>query len=225
VRLVEQADLDEEGPGCVVQPYAPLVSATPEYYERLLEAFPDPDSLTVLIVAGSSREQVAAVLDVDLGKPADDAASDEEESTAWAISEISGGVLAVESTGYGDPTLTALRALAENGGASAVVRNNAQGHLRFGCARDGELLFDDNEYMYIEDPSVVPPELRPLFDLAWDDLEDLDSDDEGPDGFAVGLAMAEAITGVEVTTDQVAMAYEGEGFAAPSLVYVGAGDE
>lgn len=203
------------------------MTATPEYYQQVGDAFPDTEGLTVLTVSGRSRDQVAAALDTDLSKPVDDGWSDDENQTAWAILEVSGGVLAVESTGYGDPTLAALRALSENGGAAAVVRSNIQAHLRFGCARNGELLFDDDEYMYIDDPHVVPEELRPLFDLAWDDLEGgaTEEDEEGPDGFVVGLAMAELITGVEVTSDQVAALYQSGFFAAPSLVYVGSLDE
>lgn len=196
------------------------VTATPEYYERVVDAFQDTESLTVLTVAGRSRDQVAAVLGVDLNQPVDDGWSDNVHETGWAILEIAGGVLAVELSGYGDPALPALLALSENGGASAVVRSNIQANLRFGCARNGELLFDDNEYIYIDDPAVVPGELRPLFDLAWDDLEGDDEDDEMPDGFVVGLAMAEVITGVQLTADQVAMAYESGFFKAPSLVYV-----
>ena len=136
-------------------------------------------------------------------------------------------MLAVETTGYGDPTLAALKALSGKDGAAAVVRHNVQAHLRFGCARNGELLFDDDEYMYVDDPDVVPRELRPLFDLAWDDLEgDEDDDDEGTDGFAVGLAMAEFVTGIELTSDSVTEVCTRQTFfLAPGLVYARALDE
>ena len=70
----------------------------------------------------------------------------------------------------------------------AVVRHNIQAHLRFGAARDGELVFDDDEYLYVEDPSSVPAELRPLFDLVWVDLDlDHDLDDDGPGFRGPGL--------------------------------------
>lgn len=199
------------------------MAATPEYYEQLIETFPDTESQTVLVVAGASRDRVALALDVDLSRMLEEGW--DEDSAGWAILDVPGGALAIEGTGYGDPTRAALRVLSENGGAAAVVRHNIQGHLRFGCARDGELLFDDDEYMYIEDPSVVPAELRPLFDLAWDDLEGEELDEDRADGFAVGLAMAELVTGIELTADQVAAAHESGYYAAPSLVYASSLDE
>lgn len=198
--------------------------ATPDYYDRITEAFPDTESLTVLVVAGATREQVAGILRIDLGTPARDALA--EDSTGWALVEIPGGVLATEPTGYGDPTCDALRELSSVGSAAAVVRHNIQAHLRFGCARGGELLFDDDEYIYIDDPEVVPADLRPLFDLVWDDLEDGEDDfDDGPDPFAVGLAMAELVTGVELTTEHVARVSQADMFEAPTLVYASALDE
>lgn len=112
----------------------------------------------------------------------------------------------------------ALRVLTEGDRAAAVVRSNIQAHLRFGGARDGVLVFDD-DYMYLESPDDVLSELRPLFDLAWDDLGSDDADGQAPDGFAVGLAMAELITGVEITAEHGAVIDGLEFFWAPSLVY------
>ena len=195
--------------------YALVVVATAEYYRELVEAFPDAESLTVLVVARATREEVATALSVDLGAPVADPWED-EGSTGWAIGEVPGGVLAVEETGYGDPTRAALRTLSANG-AAAVVRSNVQGHVRFGCATDGRLLFDDDEYMFIQDPGAVPAQLRPLFDLAWTDLDEGEGD--GPDGFVVGLAMAEAITGVELEPVHVAQVLDSGYFSAPTLVY------
>jgi len=197
------------------------VTATLEYYEQLLDAFPDLESLTVLVVSGASRAQVAAALDIDLNEPVDvDYSGDSPDTTGWAALEIPGGVLAVELSGYGDPTNAALRTLSDSGGTAAVVRDNVLAHVRFGCARDGELLFDADEFMYVEDPSAAPAELRPLFDLAWDDLQ---GDDQGvddmPSPFAVALAMAERITGVELTADQVATVHDSQFFKTPTLVY------
>jgi len=197
------------------------VTATLEYYEQLLDAFPDLESLTVLIVSGASRDQVAAALGIDLNEPVDiDYWGDNPDTTGWAALEIPGGVLAVELSGFGDPTTHALCSLSENGGAAAVVRSNIQGHMRFGCARDGELLFDDNEFMYVEDPSAVPTELRPLFDLVWEDPDGDERDmDEMPSPVAVGLAMAELITGIELTADQVGAVHGSQLFKTPTLVY------
>jgi Family of unknown function (DUF6461) len=207
-------------PAGVARTLAP-VTATPEYYAELLEAFPDPESLTVLVVARASTAEVAAELSIDLRRVVDsDEAAGDEESTAWALLDVPGGVLAVEPTGFGDPTLATLARLSSGGRAAAVVRTNVLAHQRFGAARDGEVTFDDNEYMYVDDPGVVPTELRALFDLVWDDLsEDSDEDDEGPDGVPVGLAMAEVVTGLEVTTAQVEALLDSPFHPAPRQTY------
>lgn len=136
-------------------------------------------------------------------------------------------MLGTEVSGYGDPTLSALRSLSAGGGACAVVRDNVQAQTRFGCARDGEVLFDADEYTWIEDPGVVPAELRPLFDLAWDDSDDDDADDDAddeadedsPSPYAVGLAMAEVVTGLRFGEDQLHQLTAGPYFAAPTQRY------
>ncbi|TYL54982.1 hypothetical protein FXB39_05095 [Nocardioides sp. BGMRC 2183] len=186
-----------------------------------MEEFPDDEGLTILIAAGISRVAAAEALGVDLGKPTghpwDESA--EADFSAWALMEIPGGVLAIEETGYGDPSLEALRGLSSVGGAAAVVRNNIQAHLRFGCAKDGELLFDADEFMFVQDPTLVPGELRFLFDLVWDDLDSDELDEDAPDGFAVGLAMAEVITGIEVSAEMAAEVNRSGFFKGPYLVY------
>lgn len=201
--------------------YAPRVAASVEHYERVLEEFPDDEGLTILIAAGISRVAAAEALGVDLGKPTghpwDESA--EADFSAWALMDIPGGVLAIEETGYGDPSLGALRELSSVGGAAAVVRNNIQAHLRFGCAKHGELLFDADEFMFVSDPTPVPGELRSLFDLVWDDLDSDELDEDAPDGFAVGLAMAEVITGIEVSADMAAEVNRSGFFKGPYLVY------
>ncbi len=202
-------------------PQAAGATASLEYHEQLLDAFPDLESLTVLIVSGASRDQVATALGIDLKEPVGaDHWVDNEVSTGWAALEVPGGVLAIETSGYGDPTNAALRALSDNGGTAAVVRSNIDGHVRFGSARDGELLFDDNEFMYVEDPSPVAAELRPLLDLVWEDpdCDELDVD-EIPSPFAVGLAMAELVTGIELTADDVDAVHGSQFFKTPTLVY------
>jgi hypothetical protein len=205
-------------------PYAPAVTATVEFYEQVLSAFPDADSLTVLVAAGVTRDEVLASLRADLDRRVEDAWDFGPRSTAWAAIEVPGGVLAVELSGFGDPSLADLGALSK-GGAAAVVRSNILGHGRFGCARAGEVSFDDDEFTYIDDPERVPAELRPLFDAAWDDLEDEDEDEGGGEGradpFPTGLAMAELITGIELTKDQVAALLETDFFLAPSGRYPG----
>jgi len=195
------------------------VAATVEYYDELIKAFHDFDGLTVLVVADASRESVARVLGIDLGSPHQPRDVNLELS-AWALLEVPGGVLAIEWSGYGDPSLAQLRSLTRDGGTAAVVRDNIQAHIRFGYARDGEVLFDEDEYVYDADPDEVPSELRPLFDLVYDDLEDDDEDeDDAPSAFVVGLAMAELVTGVELTAAQVEAVTSGDVFEAPALVY------
>src|SRR3954447_14076421 len=144
--------------------YAPRVPATVEYYAEVVAAFPDTESLTVLTVAGATRAQVAAQLGVDVLEPVEEDAWADSDRWAWALLEIPGGVVAVELSGFGDPSNDDLASLSTN--AAAVVRSNILAHYRFGCARAGELVFDDDEYIFIRDPNTVPLELRDLFDLA-----------------------------------------------------------
>jgi hypothetical protein len=197
--------------------YAPAVAATVEFYEQVLSAFPDRESLTVLVAAGTTRDAVLAGVGADLSNPAEDAWDFHTRSAAWAAIEVPGGVLAVELSGYGDPSLADLASLSK-AGAAALVRCNIQAHHRFGAARAGELIFDDDEYIYLRDPDRIPAELRPLFDAAWVDL-DSDDDDERADPLATGLAMAEMVTGIELPEGQVAAIFDAEFFLAPSPRY------
>lgn len=193
-----------------------------EYYDELVDAFGDAESLTLLVVAGATRDSVARALDLDLHAPVGHPWDEKHDSdyVAWALIEIDGGVLGVEHTGYGDPTVAALQAMTRDGAAAAVVRSNVQAHLRFGCARDAEVLFDAHEFMYVDDPVEVPAELRPLFDLVWDDLEGEGEDaDDGPDPFAVGMAMAEAVTGLELTAEEAMLVAAAQFFRGPSMTY------
>lgn len=175
-----------------------------EHYSEMCEEL-DLEELTVLVVAGATVEDVKAVVLAEAGLGADDAANDDEVSF-YGFVDVAGGVLAMEHTGYADPSVAALLRLSAGARSAAVVRDNIQAHLRFGAARDGTLLFDDDEFTFIdaEDRSRVPDELRPLFDLAW---VDVDSDDEGEDDegnpIAVALAMAEATTGVVLTLEDL----------------------
>ncbi|SDC36838.1 DUF6461 domain-containing protein [Nocardioides lianchengensis] len=192
-----------------------------EHYESLLAEGPfDTESLTVLVVAGATQQDVATALGIDLAAdPTEYPEADDEEFSAYAITDVEGGVLAVEHSGYADPSLDALRALSAGGRSVAVVRDNIQAHVRFGCARDGEVVFDDDEYLFLDDPSPVPAELRPLFDLAWVDPEDEDAEDDA-DAVAVGLAMAEVVTGLRLTAEDLQRVADSGYRLAPSLVYL-----
>jgi hypothetical protein len=187
------------------------------HYQDLAAVAPDLEQLTVLVVAGSGRRVVAGALGADLSTSTDPWDTPEGQ-TAWAILEVPGGVLAVERSGFGDPGLDVLAKVSADGGAAAVVRSNILAHVRFGCAKDGSVLFDDDEYMYIEDPEIVPPELRPLFDLVWDDLTS-EPDENRPDGFVVGLALSELVTGVVLKAEEVAAVFETTFHAAPTMRY------
>ena len=192
------------------------MTATVEFYEQVLSAFPDAESLTVVTVAGMTRDDVLAQLGADLSDPVPDGWDDDEESTAWAAIDVPGGVVAVELTGYGDPSRADLAALSRQG-AAAVVRSNIQAHYRFGCAEGGDLVFDDDEYVYVSDRSQVPHRLRALFDAAWVDLDEGEDDEADP--LATGLAMAEVVTGVTIAGEQVASLLESGFYRAPSQRY------
>ncbi len=189
------------------------MAATVEYYDELMDSLGDPESLTVLVVAGASRDAVARALDVDLHEPVGHPWDDKQgaDYSAWALVEIDGGVLGVEYTGYADPSLTALEAMTRGGGAAAVVRSNLQSHVRFGCARDAEVLFDAHEFRYVDESAGVPAELRQLFDQV--------RDDDAIGGVAVALAMAEVVTGLELTYDEAMLVNAAQFFRGPSTAY------
>lgn len=189
------------------------MAATVDYYDNLVDSFGDSESLTLLVVAGATRDRVARALEVDLHEPVCHPWDEDGESdyAAWALVEIDGGVLGVEYTGYGDPTVDALRAMSRDGGAVAVVRSNIETHLRFGCARDAEVLFDASEHLSVDDPDQVPGELRPFIDLVGE---------EEADAFVVGLAMAEVVTGLELTSQEALLLASAQFFRGPTLVGV-----
>ena len=154
------------------------------------------------MVRGASVPDVIHALG---GVPLDDVPEDELDGdepiwTTYRLSVIEGGVLASEYTGYADPPNSVLVALSQGGRAAAVVRDNIQAHCRFGYARDGVLLFDDDEYRFREDRDSVPQEIRTLFDLAWFDLTKDDSEALEEDTSAVSFAMAEVATGIRLTS-------------------------
>ena len=189
-----------------------------EYAEIVESAGLDSESLTIVLVAGGSRDEVLRLLGAEAAAGADTFA-DSETHSAYAATDVRGGVVALEHSGYADPSPRVLAALSSLGGTAAVSRSNIQGNVRFGCARDGDLVFDSNEFMYVEEDERddVPSELRPLFDSVWDDLE---SDDVPEDTTGdVGLAMAALWTGVSPTTDDLRRAV-GQGYhRTPSMTY------
>lgn len=195
------------------------MSASPDYYAALLENFFDLESITVLVAAGATQAEVAEALSIDMSMAPTEYPEHDEEGSAYAMVDVDGGVLAVELSGYADPSRSALRRLSSNGRAAAVVRDNIQAHLRFGCARDGQIVFDDHEYTYAKDLERVPAELNELFLEAWIDPE-TPTDDVEFNGFEVGLAMAEVITGIRLTDRDLRRVMRAGFRSAPSLLYV-----
>lgn len=172
-----------------------------EHYSEICDEL-DFEELTVLVVAGAGVEDVRAVVLAEAELGPDDTVSDDQVSS-YGFVAVEGGVLGMEHTGYADPSVAALVRLSAAGRSAAVVRDNIQAHLRFGGARDGALLFDDDEFTFIDaaDRSRVPHELRALFDLAWVDVDADDDDTDEGNPIAVALAMAETVTGVVLTAD------------------------
>jgi hypothetical protein len=197
------------------------VTVEPEHYASLLEESGlDGESLTVVLVGGADLASAARALGLDLDQPLDgQGILDEEEWSAYALVEVDGGVVAIESTGYADPSLDALGLLSAPSGRAAVVRSNIQAHVRFGCARDGVVVFDDDEYAFTEDPDAVPDELRDLFALARMDLDGDGEADDDADWLGVGWAMAESFTGVRVSAADLETLAEVPSYRARSLVY------
>ena len=177
----------------------------PSHYEAMFEdAGIDRESLTVLLVRGGTRADVLRLLGSEATsneEPYPDL--DDDDYSGYALAEVDGGVVAFEHTGYADPSPRVLGALSALGGAAAVTRDNIMAHERFGCARDGVVLFDADEFRYVEEreKESVPPELRPLFESASANLES-ESDDAADGGF-VAYAMAATHTGVVVTSDDL----------------------
>ncbi|WP_170970283.1 DUF6461 domain-containing protein [Nocardioides jishulii] len=117
-----------------------------------------------------------------------------EDLSAYTFLQVGRGVLAWEPWGFADPPRRLLAELSRDGATSAVVTDNIESMTRFGYARDGHVVFDAHEYAFVDSIDEIPAEVRDLARLAWNDLT-------GPlvetsDYAAVGLAMAEKVTGV-----------------------------
>ena len=194
----------------------------PVRYEAMFEeAGIDGESLTVLLVRGADRADVLQLLGAEAGSNGEPYPDLEDmDYSGYALAEVDDGVVAFEHTGYADPSARVLGALSELGGSAAVTRSNIQAHERFGCARDGVVVFDADEFMYVEqhEKESVPPELREIFDRVWVDL-DADGDGEGADGFT-GYAMAATHTGVVVTGEDLGRAVQQGYHRVRTLTYL-----
>jgi len=193
-----------------------------QYADMFEDAGIDDESLTVLLVRGGTKADVVRILGADATASTDEFPDlDDEDWSAYALAEVEGGVVAFEHTGYADPHPRVLAELSTLGGAAAVARSNIQAHERFGCARDGVVLFDADEFMYVDagEKEAVPAELRPMFDSAWVDLSAEDDADTDVSGY-VAFAMAVAHTGVVVTGDDLSRAVQEGYHRVRSLTYL-----
>lgn len=125
---------------------------------------------------------------------ADEKALRRGNGSGYSVVQVGNGVIAYEETGFADPPRRLLAALSQDGVASAVATENIESMTRFGYARDGEIVFDNAEYAFVDDLDQIPAEVRDLAALTYDDLT-------GPmvataDWFYVAMAMAEKVTGL-----------------------------
>jgi len=203
----------------------PDVNPAPEACFALLNAAHlDSESMTYLVVAGGTRETVLSALGADMDHVVADLSDvDFENFSAYAVAEVEGGVIAIERSGYADPSTHALGLMSAGGGAAAVARSNIQAHERFGCARDGVLIFDDNEFTFIdrEKRAKLPLELVAVFDSAWVDLDE-DEDDVDADlaGLFTAMAMVTVFTGVSATAQDLQRAQDGGYYRVRTFTYL-----
>lgn len=191
---------------------------TPEDCAQLLESSPvDSESVTYVLVTGAYAGEVATALGADLGEPArtwleDEVMSDDGDTSSYAFAELAGGVVAVEPSGYADPTLDVMRRLSQGGRTVAVARSNIQAHCRFGYARDGEIVFDSHEYAFVRDLDSVPAEVRDTVSHVVGETDDVD-------WLASAMAMATEVTGLLVTAESLERAVAGGFYPVPGLQY------
>lgn len=165
---------------------------------------------TLLLVTGSSVEAVLSLLGasahpVSLGRW-------DDSGSAYAATTVPGGVLAIELSGFADPSSETLARLS-SGGAAAVAAGGGEATERFACARDGVVEWEASDWdmLDIEEIAEVPIQLRGLFDTAWRSLDATDDeDDPDVDPSAVAVAMAEEFTGLRVTRADVAGLVDGD---------------
>lgn len=154
---------------------------------------------TWLVASPMTVEEAKAILlgpDPEVARKRNSVSS---EWSAYAFLQVGDGVLAHEDTGFSDPPKRLLAALSRGGGTAAVATDNIEAMVRFGYARDGEIVFDDYEYAFVDDLQEIPAEVRDLARLAWEDFN-------GPmvetaNWFSVATAMSEKVTGVRPTRD------------------------
>ena len=92
------------------------------YASLLEESGLDGESLTVVLVGGTHLAAASRALGLDLDQPFDDQENlDEEEWSVYGLVEVDGGVVAIEHTGYADPSLDTLALLSAPSGRDALT--------------------------------------------------------------------------------------------------------
>jgi hypothetical protein len=170
----------------------------------------------VTVSTTAARDQLAAAFGADLSATpvaGDTAALDDGDRAPVGFLSSSGCEVAIEVNGFRGSETDVLEEVS-TGGRAASAFWNVEDEVRFACAEDGELLYDE-EFTY-DGTEGLPDELVALVGLVAVDLDavDLDNDDapeDGPAANAVALVMLETYTGVELTpgdvTEAVAVSY------------------
>jgi hypothetical protein len=150
----------------------------------------------VTVAAGVTREQFVNAFGVDLASPQSRensrGPSDDEDAPALiSFTEVAGCLVAVEVDGLTGSETDVLEATSIRGRAASAFWN-ADDHVRFACARDGEVLYDGELVHHgdDEDTDRLPAELAPILGGA--------RQDEGLSLQAVAMALVEAWTNARV---------------------------
>jgi hypothetical protein len=150
----------------------------------------------VTVATGVTREQFVNAFGVDLASPESrensPRRSDDEDAPALiSFTEVAGCLVAVEVNGFTGSETDVLEATSIQGRAASAFWN-ADDHVRFACARDGEVLYDDELVHHGEgdDTDRLPAELAQIVAGARAD-EDLSLQ-------TVAMALVEAWTSARV---------------------------
>ena len=157
---------------------------------------------TWIIVAPMTVTEARARLlgpDPRVATEADQDAIEEAEISAYVFHQVGDGVVAWEDTGFADPPKRLLAELSRDGAVSAVMTDNIEAMTRFGYARDGDIVFDASEFVFVDSLEEIPSEVRDLAALAWSDLDGPTVERAEPTRIAA--AMCEKVTGIRATGD------------------------
>lgn len=196
-----------EAPGGVAQPPAAFVPdlshlspadrGTVGRYLSTVDAHSGREGSWIFASPLSVDEAIERLLGPDPEIITEEQLQETADASAYTFVQVGDGVVAHEPTGFSDPSGRLLARLSRGGVTSAVTTGNIESMTRFGYARDGRVVFDDDEYAFVPDLRRIPREVRDLAALAWVDLEA-----EAPEGLtdwvAVGLAMCDKVTGVRL---------------------------